>query len=84
MGRAIAGLGGAGLIIGNITIIASCAPVGKRPAYMGVTMGLSSVGLVAGPVSRRRGVKTPDWGVIHGLSIRLGEEKKLNLESLVP
>jgi MFS family permease len=50
-GRAIAGIGGAGLMTGNINIIAACAPVDKRPVYMGTAMGLSGVGLVLGPVS---------------------------------
>jgi len=51
VGRAIAGVGGAGLFIGIITIIAACAPVDKRPTYLGTTLGLASVGMVCGPVS---------------------------------
>lgn len=62
IGRAIAGLGGAGLLSGVITIISACVPVSKRPAYMGITMGLSSIGLVAGPVSQSPKVKASDRG----------------------
>ncbi len=51
VGRAISGVGGAGLMVGIITIIAACAPVDKRPAYFGISMGISGMGLVAGPVS---------------------------------
>jgi len=51
VGRAIAGIGGGGLFTGMITIIAACAPVAKRPAYLGATMGVASIGLVCGPVS---------------------------------
>jgi MFS family permease len=51
VGRAVAGLGGSGLFVGLFTIIAACVPVAKRPMYLGITMGLSGIGLVAGPVS---------------------------------
>lgn len=50
IGRAIAGAGGSGLIIGFLTIIAAAAPLDKRPLYMGLVMGLSSIGMVLGPV----------------------------------
>jgi MFS family permease len=39
VGRAIAGLGAAGIIVGAITIIAGCAPLERRPALLGMTMG---------------------------------------------
>ncbi|KAH8880206.1 MFS general substrate transporter, partial [Thozetella sp. PMI_491] len=45
-GRAIAGIGGAGIITGAFTIIALTAPPGKAPAYtavMGITFGCASV-----------------------------------------
>jgi len=50
VGRAVAGLGAAGIINGAITIISSCAPLSKRPALIGLTMGLNQLGLVAGPL----------------------------------
>ncbi|KAF4627086.1 hypothetical protein G7Y89_g11074 [Cudoniella acicularis] len=50
IGRAIAGAGGSGLIIGFLTILASAAPLDKRPLYIGMVMGVSSLGLVIGPV----------------------------------
>lgn len=51
IGRAIAGVGGAGLLIGIISIISTSAPIDKRPMYLGSTLGLASIGLVCGPVS---------------------------------
>ncbi|XDG02463.1 hypothetical protein ABKA04_002078 [Annulohypoxylon sp. FPYF3050] len=50
VGRAIAGFGAAGITNGSITIISSCAPLEKRPALIGLTMGLMQLGLVAGPL----------------------------------
>ncbi|KAI0148070.1 efflux pump [Hypoxylon sp. NC0597] len=50
VGRAVAGFGAAGITNGAITIISSCAPLEKRPALIGLTMGLMQVGLVAGPL----------------------------------
>ncbi|KFZ13907.1 hypothetical protein V502_06355 [Pseudogymnoascus sp. VKM F-4520 (FW-2644)] len=48
--RAVAGLGGAGLINGAITIISTCIPLHKRPAYISGIMGLSQIGVVLGPL----------------------------------
>ncbi|KAK6955838.1 hypothetical protein Daesc_003482 [Daldinia eschscholtzii] len=50
VGRAVAGLGAAGIINGAITIVSSCTPLEKRPALLGLTMGLQQLGLVAGPL----------------------------------
>ena len=50
LGRAVAGLGSAGLQNGAFTIIAAAAPLEKRPALMGMVMGGCQIGLVAGPL----------------------------------
>ncbi|KAI1800663.1 efflux pump [Daldinia bambusicola] len=50
VGRAVAGFGAAGITNGAITIISSCAPLEKRPALIGLTMGIMQLGLVAGPL----------------------------------
>ncbi|KAK0630993.1 efflux pump [Bombardia bombarda] len=50
IGRAVAGLGAAGIINGAITIVSSCAPLEKRPALLGMTMGFQQLGLVVGPL----------------------------------
>ncbi|KAI0804931.1 major facilitator superfamily domain-containing protein [Xylaria sp. FL0064] len=50
VGRAIAGFGAAGIIVGALTIISSCVPKERRPALLSITMGFNQLGLVAGPV----------------------------------
>lgn len=48
--RAIAGMGGAGLMNGALTIIAVAVPLHKRPVYMGGMMGVAQMGVVVGPL----------------------------------
>lgn len=48
--RAIAGIGGSGIQNGTITMIASIAPLEKRPMLIGIAMGVSQFGLVSGPL----------------------------------
>ncbi|CZS98682.1 related to MFS multidrug transporter [Rhynchosporium graminicola] len=50
IGRTISGIGASGLVVGMLTILASSAPVEKRPLYLGFMMGVASLGLVLGPV----------------------------------
>lgn len=50
VGRAVAGLGSAGLQNGAMTIIVAAAPLERRPALMGMTMGGCQMGLAAGPL----------------------------------
>ncbi|PMD19411.1 efflux pump [Hyaloscypha hepaticicola] len=50
IGRAIAGVGGSGLMNGGFTIIAVVSPQEKRPFYLGIVMAFIMLGLVAGPL----------------------------------
>ncbi|MCJ1399411.1 hypothetical protein MMC11_002613 [Xylographa trunciseda] len=50
VGRAIAGMGTAGLYNGTFIIIAGCVPMAKRPNLIGYVMGISNLGLVMGPL----------------------------------
>ena len=50
VGRAVAGMGSAGLVNGALTIIAGCVPMPKRPAMIGIMMGVGQLGLVGGPL----------------------------------
>jgi hypothetical protein len=50
VGRAIAGLGGAGIFSGAILIVANTVPLIKRPTYMGLIGGMYGIASVAGPL----------------------------------
>ncbi|KUJ18477.1 MFS general substrate transporter [Mollisia scopiformis] len=50
IGRAVAGLGAAGIINGAITIVSSCVPLEKRPGLIGITIGINQLGLIVGPL----------------------------------
>lgn len=49
-GRAIAGAGGAGLFNGSMIIVYAMVEAQKRPVMMGIMIGISQIGLVAGPL----------------------------------
>ncbi len=50
IGRAVAGLGSAGLFSGAMLIVADAVPLRKRPAYMGAIGGMYGIASVAGPL----------------------------------
>ncbi|KAK8055147.1 hypothetical protein PG993_000374 [Apiospora rasikravindrae] len=50
IGRAVAGLGSAGLMSGSLLILAHSVPLAKRPIYSGMIGGLYGVASVAGPL----------------------------------
>ncbi|CVK85143.1 hypothetical protein FPRO06_07674 [Fusarium proliferatum] len=50
IGRAIAGIGVAGIFAGGLTIIASAIRPEKRSVNMGLMMGVAQLGLVSGPL----------------------------------
>ncbi|TID03862.1 Efflux pump mlcE [Colletotrichum higginsianum] len=49
-GRAIAGAGGAGLFNGSMIIVYAMVEAQKRPVMMGIMIGISQIGLIAGPL----------------------------------
>ena len=49
-GRAIAGLGAAGIQTGTMIIITACVPPQRRPTITGIVMGIAQLGFVAGPL----------------------------------
>lgn len=49
-GRALAGLGAAGLMNGGLNILTNSAPLKKRPLYTGIMIGIGQMGLVSGPL----------------------------------
>nr|GAT55039.1 major facilitator superfamily transporter [Mycena chlorophos] len=50
VGRAIAGLGCAGIFSGALIIIANTVPLGKRPIYTGIIGAMYGIASVAGPL----------------------------------
>ncbi|KKK15676.1 hypothetical protein P175DRAFT_0498759 [Aspergillus ochraceoroseus IBT 24754] len=50
VGRAVAGMGTSGMVNGAMTIIAGALPMHRRPAMIGIMMGVSQLGLVLGPL----------------------------------
>lgn len=49
-GRAIAGIGSAGVISGGLTITASAMPLAIRVSRMGAMMGFGQLGIAVGPL----------------------------------
>jgi MFS family permease len=50
VGRAIAGVGGAGIFAGALTILAFSVPLHRRPIYTGLVSGMWGISSVAGPL----------------------------------
>ncbi|KAN0116823.1 efflux pump [Hyaloscypha variabilis] len=50
IGRAIAGIGAAGLTNGALTILSACIPKQQLPVMFGIVLGLSQLGLALGPI----------------------------------
>ncbi|CAM1511984.1 Fc.00g094970.m01.CDS01 [Cosmosporella sp. VM-42] len=50
IGRAIAGVGSAGIFAGALTILAYSVPLTRRPVYTGLVSGMYGISSVAGPL----------------------------------
>lgn len=50
VGRAIAGIGAAGVFSGALVIIAHSAPMDKRPSYQGMLGGMFGIASICGPL----------------------------------
>jgi len=50
VGRAVAGLGSAGIFSGAVLIVSNTVPLKKRPTYMGMIGGMYGIASVAGPL----------------------------------
>ncbi|RDL40972.1 uncharacterized protein BP5553_00951 [Venustampulla echinocandica] len=72
VGRAIAGAGGSGLALGFFSILAASAPLDKRPLYLGIVMGVASLGLVLGPVIGGVLTERASWRVCFYLNLPVG------------
>ncbi|KAE8550163.1 hypothetical protein EYB25_006384 [Talaromyces marneffei] len=72
VGRAIAGMGGAGIISGALTIIASCMPLNKRATATGIMMGVSQLGVVLGPLIGGAFTQRTTWRWCFYINLPLG------------
>jgi MFS family permease len=71
VGRAVAGIGSAGLFTGMMNIVANVLPLHKRPAILGVIMGLGQLGIAGGPLiggAFTSNSKLGWWSMVHGRS----------------
>lgn len=50
MGRAVAGMGAAGIFSGALLIVSRTVPLAQRPMYMGLIGGMWGIASVAGPL----------------------------------
>ncbi|KAJ7253911.1 major facilitator superfamily domain-containing protein [Mycena rebaudengoi] len=50
LGRAVAGVGNAGIFSGALVIMANTVPLSKRPIYTGIVAGMAGIASVAGPL----------------------------------
>ena len=50
VGRAIAGLGGAGIANAGLTLVVACVAPEGRPLHMGIMMGVGQLGIMSGPL----------------------------------
>lgn len=50
VGRAIAGMGAAGLMNGGLTILSNAVPIEKRATYLGLLIACAQMGILFGPL----------------------------------
>jgi MFS family permease len=71
-GRAIAGLGAAGLMSGAVLIIAQSAPLEKRAGLLGIVTGVFGLASIAGPFLGGAIASRSTWRWCFGINLPIG------------
>lgn len=72
IGRAVAGVGSAGLFSGALVIIAYTVPLAKRPAYTGIIGACYGIASIAGPLLGGAFTDGPGWPWCFYINLPLG------------
>ena len=72
VGRAVAGIGSAGLFCGALVIIAHTVPMAKRPVYTGIIGAMYGIASVAGPLLGGAFTDGPGWRWCFYINLPLG------------
>ncbi|KAK4896161.1 hypothetical protein LTR49_028190, partial [Elasticomyces elasticus] len=71
-GRAVAGLGAAGIFSGSILIISKSVPLRQRPSYLGLIIAMHGIASVAGPLMGGAFTDTGSWRWCFYINLPIG------------
>lgn len=72
LGRAVAGIGSAGIFAGALTILAYSVPLTQRPLYTGIIGGMFGISSVAGPLLGGTFTDTLTWRWCFWINLPIG------------
>jgi MFS family permease len=72
LGRAVAGLGAAGLMTGSFVVLSQCLPKNRRPFWITVMGATKMVGIVSAPIVGGALIDWVGWRGCFGINLPLG------------